>query len=335
MIIITGGAGFIGSAMLWELNRQGEERVLVVDELGLTTPPKWRNLSGLRYRDFIHKDDLPDLLSRNALANVSAIIHMGANSSTTETDADHLLTNNYTYSQTIARYCMERNVRLIYASSAATYGDGSNGYSDSTESIDALRPLNMYGYSKQLFDRWALHNGLFKTAAGLKFFNVYGPNEYHKGDMSSVVFKAFNQIGATGTVKLFKSHREGYQDGGQERDFIYVRDCTRIMAWLLDNPSAAGLFNAGTGIPRTFRDLAEATFHALNKRPDISYIPMPETLRDKYQYHTSAETKKLRDAGYSLPFTSLEDGVKAYVQQFLMKQNPYCDTLSSPKSKGR
>jgi len=175
MILITGGAGFIGSAMLWELNRQGEEKVIIVDDLGLTTPAKWRNLSGLRYQDFIHIDDLPGLLERNALPDVSTIIHMGANSSTTETDADHLLTNNYEYSKKIAQHCMKRSVRLIYASSAATYGDGTNGYSDSTESIDALRPLNMYGYSKQLFDRWALQNGLFKTAAGLKFFNVYGP----------------------------------------------------------------------------------------------------------------------------------------------------------------
>ena len=327
MIIITGGAGFIGSAMLLELNGKGEENIIIVDDLGSTTTEKWRNLSGLDFTDFIPKDLFPDLLERNALKGISAIIHMGANSSTTETDADHLLTNNFGYSQKIAAFSLAHDVRLIYASSAATYGDGSNGYSDDIKGLNALRPLNMYGYSKQLFDRWALKNHILDNAAGLKFFNVYGPNEYHKGDMSSVVYKAYHQILEKGSLSLFKSHRADYLDGEQLRDFIYVKDCTRIMAWLLENPSVAGIFNVGTGTARSFKDLAMATFSALGREPALNYIPMPETLRDKYQYYTCADMKQLRSAGFSDAFTSIEAGVKEYVQHYLSDSNPYLDTL--------
>ncbi len=327
MIIITGGAGFIGSAMLLELNGKGEENIIIVDDLGSTTTEKWRNLSGLDFTDFIPKDLFPDLLERNALKGISAIIHMGANSSTTETDADHLLTNNFGYSQKIAAFSLAHDVRLIYASSAATYGDGSNGYSDDIKGLNALRPLNMYGYSKQLFDRWALKNHILDNAAGLKFFNVYGPHEYHKGDMSSVVYKAYHQILEKGSLSLFKSHRADYLDGEQLRDFIYVKDCTRIMAWLLENPSVAGIFNVGTGTARSFKDLAMATFSALGREPALNYIPMPETLRDKYQYYTCADMKKLRSAGFSDAFTSIEAGVKEYVQHYLSDSNPYLDTL--------
>ena len=327
MIIITGGAGFIGSAMLLELNGKGDENIIIVDDLGSTTTEKWRNLSGLDFTDFIPKDLFPDLLERNALKGISAIIHMGANSSTTETDADHLLTNNFGYSQKIAAFSLAHDVRLIYASSAATYGDGSNGYSDDIKGLNALRPLNMYGYSKQLFDRWALKNHILDNAAGLKFFNVYGPNEYHKGDMSSVVYKAYHQILEKGSLSLFKSHRADYLDGEQLRDFIYVKDCTRIMAWLLENPSVAGIFNVGTGTARSFKDLAMATFSALGREPALNYIPMPETLRDKYQYYTCADMKKLRSAGFADAFTSIEAGVKEYVQHYLSDSNPYLDTL--------
>ncbi len=325
MVIITGGAGFIGSAMLWELNRNGEENIIIVDDLGSTTTGQWRNLSGLRFADFIAKDLFPDLLERGALEGISAIIHMGANSSTTETDADHLLSNNFGYSKKIAAYCMAHDARLIYASSAATYGDGQNGYSDNIDGVDTLRPLNMYGYSKQLFDRWALKHGVLDKASGLKFFNVYGPNEYHKDDMTSVVFKAFHQIGEKGTVQLFQSHRPDYLDGEQLRDFIYVRDCTSIMAWMLEKPEVSGLFNVGTGTARSFKDLATATFSALGRQPEINYIPMPETLRDKYQYYTCAEMAKLHSAGYNKTFTSLEEGVKEYVQHYLAASNPYLD----------
>ena len=330
MIIITGGAGFIGSAMLWELNGKGEEDIIVVDDLGSTTTEKWRNLSGLHFADVIPIELFPDLLERNALEGISAIIHMGANSSTTETDADHLLANNFGYTKKIASFCMKRQVRLIYASSAATYGDGSNGYSDAIEGLSALRPLNMYGYSKHLFDRWAVRHDVLNHAAGLKFFNVYGPNEYHKGDMSSVVYKAFHQIGEKGSLNLFQSHRPDYRDGEQLRDFVYVRDCTRIMAWMLENPSAAGLFNVGSGSPRSFNDLAAATFLALKRQPVINYMPMPETLRDKYQYYTHADITKLRQAGFSEPLTSIEDGIQEYVQHYLSADNPYFERREIP-----
>ena len=329
MIIITGGAGFIGSAMLWELNRNGEENIIVVDDLGSTTTEKWRNLSGLNFTDFISKDLFPDLLDRNAIKGISAIIHMGANSSTTETDADHLLTNNFGYSKKIASFCMAHEVRLLYASSAATYGDGSNGYNDQIEGLNVLRPLNMYGYSKHLFDRWAVKQHILDKVAGLKFFNVYGPNEYHKGDMSSVVYKAFHQILEKGSLSLFESHRPDYREGEQLRDFIYVRDCTRIMAWMLENPSVSGLYNVGTGTARSFNDLAKATFSALDRQPAINYIPMPETLRNKYQYYTCADISKLRSAGFSSAFTSIEDGIREYVQHYLSSDNPYLDSINT------
>ena len=322
MIIITGGAGFIGSAMLWELNCMGEDKVIIVDNLGSTATEKWRNLSPLRFVDIIPIDRFPEIVERGAIKGISAIIHMGANSSTTEKDADHLLSNNFDYSKRIASYCMANAVRLIYASSAATYGDGSNGYSDDIDGLDALRPLNMYGYSKHLFDQWALRNQVLNHATGLKFFNVYGPNEYHKEDMSSVVFKSFHQIHDKGFVKLFQSHRQDYQDGEQLRDFVYIRDCTRIMAWLLEYP-AAGLFNIGSGRARSFKDLATATFSALGKAPNIDYIPMPETLRDKYQYYTCADITKLRSAGFSEELTSIEDGIKEYVQHYLSSDTPH------------
>ena len=328
MIIITGGAGFIGSAMLWELNRRGEENIIIIDDLGSTTTEKWRNLSGLHFADVIPIDIFPDLLERGALTGISAIIHMGANSSTTETDADHLLTNNFGYSKKIASFCMAHDVRLIYASSAATYGDGSNGYSDDIQQLDRLRPLNMYGYSKQLFDRWAIKNNILDKAVGLKFFNVYGPNEYHKGDMSSVVYKAFHQIQEKGSVRLFQSHRPDYKNGEQLRDFISVKDCTRIMMWLLENP-AAGIFNVGSGEARSFKDLATATFFALGRESLIDYVPMPETLRDKYQYYTCADMTKLRQAGFSEPLTSIEDGICDYVQHYLSTDSPYLEYTNS------
>ena len=332
MIIITGGAGFIGSAMIWELNGKGEENIVVVDNLGSTTTEKWRNLSGLHFADLIPIELFPELLERNAFEGISAIIHMGANSSTTETDADHLLSNNFGYSKKIASFCLKRDVRLIYASSAATYGDGSNGYSDSIEGLAALRPLNMYGYSKHLFDRWAVKHNVLSHAAGLKFFNVYGPNEYHKGDMSSVVYKAFHQISDTGALNLFQSHRPDYRDGEQLRDFVYVRDCTKVMAWMIENPSATGLFNVGSGTPRSFKDLATATFSALNRQPVINYMPMPETLRNKYQYYTHADITKLRQAGFSEPLTSIEEGIKEYVQHYLSTDNPYFDFREIPNN---
>jgi ADP-L-glycero-D-manno-heptose 6-epimerase len=326
MIIITGGAGFIGSAMLWELNRNGIDEVLIVDDLGRASDGKWLNLRGLRFSDFIHKNDLPVLLEHDRLAGIEAVIHMGAISATTEQNADLLMRNNFEYSKMLASWCMEKDIRFIYASSAATFGDGTEGYDDGTISLDRLRPLNMYGYSKHLFDCWALRNGILDKAAGLKFFNVYGPNEYHKEDMTSVVFKAFNQIGQTGTVQLFKSHREDYRDGEQMRDFVYVKDCTKIMKWLLETPSAAGIFNIGTGQARTFRDLVTATFDAMGKNPAITYIPMPETIREKYQYYTCADCGNLRLAGFTGQMTPLEEGISDYVHNYLSRTVPHFDT---------
>jgi ADP-L-glycero-D-manno-heptose 6-epimerase len=329
MIIITGGAGFIGSAMLWELNRNGIEEVLIVDDLGRASDGKWLNLRGLRYADFIHKEDFLSLLQHDRLPRIEAVIHMGAISSTTEQDANLLLRNNYEYSKAIASWCAGKEVRFIYASSAATFGDGSSGYSDGIDSLDSLRPLNMYGYSKHLFDCWALRNGILDKAAGLKFFNVYGPNEYHKEEMTSVVFKAFNQVGESGTVKLFKSHRKEFLDGEQMRDFVYVKDCTKIMQWLLETPSATGLFNVGTGQARSFRDLVTATFDAMGITPSITFIPMPESIRDNYQYYTCADSGNLRKAGFSAPMTPLEEGVRDYVRNYLQHTAPHFDNSAA------
>lgn len=325
MIIITGGAGFIGSAMLWQLNQLGRDDVIIVDTLGQTEKGKWKNLSGLCFADFIPREQFLPLLETGAIDGISAIIHMGAISATTEKDADLLIERNFAFSKRIATCCMRREIRLIYASSAATYGDGTSGYDDNEAGIDTLRPLNMYGYSKQLFDRWARQNGLLEKAAGLKFFNVYGPNEYHKGDMQSVVVKAFRQIIETGSVSLFRSHRPDYRDGEQLRDFVYVRDCTAIMAWLLENPAASGLFNVGSGEARSFNDLVRATFAALDREPSISYMPMPDHLQGRYQYYTCANMAKLRHAGYRNPMTSLEEGVRDYVRNYLASSEPYYD----------
>lgn len=329
MIIITGGAGFIGSAMLWELNRHGIDEVLIVDDLGQASEGKWLNLRSLRFADFIHKDDLPSLLEHDRLSGIDAVIHMGAISATTEQDANLLLRNNYEYSRMLAGWCASKSTRFIYASSAATFGDGSAGYSDGTGAVDRLRPLNMYGYSKQLFDLWALRNGILDHAAGLKFYNVYGPNEYHKGDMSSVVFKAFHQIREGGSVSLFTSHRPEYRDGEQLRDFVYVKDCTRIMKWLLDTPSATGLFNVGTGRARSFLDLAVATFQAMERPVSINFVPMPESIREKYQYYTCADCGHLRSAGYAAPMTGLEEGVFDYVRNHLATEEPHLDIAST------
>lgn len=311
--------------MLWELNRKGQDDIIVVDELGSTTTGKWKNLSGLSFTDFIHKNEFLSWFSENRLPEISAVIHMGAISATTETDAVLLLENNYNYSKELALVCASRNIRFIYASSAATYGSGNSGYNDEEENLKHLRPLNMYGYSKQLFDLWALKTGFLKQAVGLKFFNVFGPNEYHKGDMSSVVFKAFHQIKEKGSAHLFESHRSDCRHGEQMRDFIYIKDCTAFMLWLIENQSINGIFNLGTGQARSFNDLVAAIFSSLGLQPDIQYIPMPETLRDKYQYFTQAEIHKLKSYGYTRPMTSLEDGIQDYVSNYLDSNVPHFD----------
>ncbi|HKB87141.1 MAG TPA: ADP-glyceromanno-heptose 6-epimerase [Ignavibacteriaceae bacterium] len=315
MIIVTGGAGFIGSAVIRHLNKRGKSDILIVDELGLTD--KWKNLVPLNFSDFMNKLVFIEKLDRLDL-DIEAVIHMGANSSTTEKDADHLLVNNYEYTRKLAEFCLRKNIRFIYASSAATYGDGSSGFDDSPALSASLRPLNMYGYSKNLFDIKAEKQGWFDKIVGLKYFNVYGPNEYHKGDMRSVVHKAFEQIRDTGKVKLFKSMNPEYKDGEQMRDFIYVKDAVDMTLFFLDNNSP-GLYNVGTGKARTWKDLVTSIFNAMNMPINIEYIELPAEIADRYQYFTEAGISKIKEAGYSNKIFSLEDGVTDYVKNYLMK----------------
>lgn len=317
MIVVTGGAGFIGSAIVWKLNQLGENKIIVVDELGLND--KWKNLVSLKFEDFIHKDDFISMvLDREIPFEITSIIHMGANSSTTEKDADHLFSNNYQYTKELAKFSLEKNIRFIYASSAATYGDGSLGFDADGNKLETLHPLNMYGYSKQLFDLWAKRNNAFDKIVGLKYFNVYGPNEYHKGDMRSVVHKAFEQIRDSGKVQLFKSMNPKYKDGEQLRDFIYIKDAIEMTLYFLDKPGVNGLFNLGTGKSRTWKDLVTSIFKAMNKTTNIEYIDLPEHLREKYQYFTEANMDKIRKVGYNKSITSLEDGVADYVKNYLL-----------------
>lgn len=315
MIIVTGGAGFIGSCIVRTLNDAGREDIVIVDNIGTTE--KWLNMRSKRYIKYVNKLDF--LAQLPSYEGVEAIIHMGAQSSTTERDFDYLWNNNFEYTKALWNYCADKQISFIYASSAATYGDGELGFDDKCN-IDKLLPLNGYGYSKQLFDLWVLHQATKRPAqaVGLKFFNVYGPNEYFKGPMASMIFHGFNQIQADGEIRLFKSCHPDYQDGGQLRDFVYVKDICKVIMWLLNNPKVSGLFNVGTGRAQSFRELAEATFHALNMKPNIKYIDMPENLRGKYQYYTKAEMLKLRDMGYQEPFMDLEAGAADYVQNHLV-----------------
>lgn len=325
MIVVTGAAGFIGSALVWGLNNRNIDDILVVD--GLTENESWQNLVDLDFADYLDKDDFIQKLESGDLDHaITGIIHMGACSSTTERDAGFLMRNNYEYTKRLALWSAATGKRFVYASSAATYGDGSQGFGDSHEAMHNLRPLNGYGFSKYQLDRWALKRGLLGTIAGMKFFNVYGPNEYHKDDMRSVVHKAFGQIKTEGKVKLFKSHKEGYADGGQLRDFVYVKDAVEATLKIYENNQANGIFNIGTGQARSFADLVTATFDAMNIKPNIEYIDMPIHLRDKYQYYTQAETKKIQNLGIKMQ--SLEDGVTDYVRNYLMKENPFLSSTT-------
>ncbi len=341
MYIITGGAGFLGSALLWGLNRHGIKDVLVVDNLACTE--KWKNLVGCDYLAYMHRDDFLRVLRDDKLeesletgfgpgvgnTKLEGVVHLGACSATTERDAEFLMRNNLEYSKILCDYTLKRGGRFIQASSAATYGDGENGFEDDENSLEKLRPLNMYGYSKHLFDLWAKRTGRLKHIAALKFFNVYGPNEYHKGDMRSVPHKAAGQIEASGRVGLFRSYRAEYADGGQMRDFIYVKDCVEIMIWLLGHKEANGIFNVGAGEARSWNDLAAAVFAAMGRETNIEYIEMPETLKEKYQYYTKADIGRLRAAGCVGPgsgqvkMTSLEAGVADYVRNYLLDGEKY------------
>lgn len=318
MIIVTGGAGFIGSALIAGLNKRGISDILVVDQL--VSDQRWKNLRNLSFADYAEKDDFREMLAGNKIGqSIEAVLHMGASTSTTETNASYLIENNYQYSKLLAQWAAAANVRFIYASSAATYGDGLAGFSDDEKKINKLRPLNMYGYSKQLFDLWAYRTGLLKKIVGLKYFNVFGPNEYHKGDMRSFVLKAFEQINATGKVRLFKSYKKEYKNGEQLRDFLYIKDAVDMTLFFLDNPQTGGLFNIGTGKARNWNDLVKAVFAAMGRKPNIEYIDMPESIRNQYQYFTQAEVTKPRKAGYKKQSISLEDAIKDYVQNYLQK----------------
>lgn len=318
--IITGGAGMIGSALLWKLNERGMDRLLVVDRL--ETSEKWKNLSGKRFLDYLEADPFLDRLEAGRFNEVKGIVHLGACSSTTETDASFLIRNNYEYTKRLALWALAKKKKMIYASSAATYGDGSFGYRTDRATTEKLQPLNMYGYSKQLFDLWALRQGVLSKLVGIKFFNVYGPNEYHKGDMRSVVVKAFDQIRQDGVIRLFRSCRADYRDGEQQRDFLYVKDAVAVIREFMEADRAGGgLYNLGSGQARTWNDLAKAIFAALGQPPRIEYVEMPQNLRAKYQYHTQADMSWRQ--GNRQSFHNLEEGVRDYVQNYLNKEDPY------------
>jgi len=322
LIIVTGGAGFIGSAFVWKLNEEGIDHILIVDRLDATE--KWKNLVKRRFTDYVHKDEFLESIQAGRFRYpVQAVIHMGACSSTTERDADYLMRNNYHYSVELAQWSLKQGVRFIYASSAATYGDGSRGFSDDDEVTKSLAPINMYGYSKQLFDLWVLANRLERKVAGIKFFNVFGPNEYHKDDMRSMVHKSYGQISETGKVRLFKSHRPEYRDGAQARDFVYIKDCVEVLWWFFQHRGVGGIFNLGSGYARTWNDLTQAVFDALGTKKQIDYIEMPEAIRDQYQYFTEAKMDKLRSAGCPVTFRSLEDAVYDYIVNHLKTKDPY------------
>lgn len=324
LIIITGASGFIGSALAWRLNRMGRNRLLLVDQLG--TSAKWRNLVPLRYQDYMEKTEFLEAVRGGRMdgRDVEAVIHMGACSSTTEADASYLAKNNFEYSKHLADWCLDRPnpIRFIYASSAATYGDGESGYGDEHSRLPDLRPLNMYGYSKHMFDLWNQAHSRLDQVVALKFFNVYGPNEYHKGHMKSMVVKAYEQIKATGAVQLFKSHHPDYRDGEQMRDFVYVKDAVEMALFFLDTSVAGGTYNVGTGTARTWVDMMNALFRSLGKEPRIEFVPMPEVLREKYQYYTKADPGKILRAGFSQPTRTLEEGVHDYVAYLEAGQRP-------------
>lgn len=329
VILVTGAAGFIGSCMVGYLNRKGYHNIIIVDEFD--DENKKHNYEDKKIITRVDRNELFDWLSNHPM-QIDFVFHMGARTDTTEFDYSVLEKLNVDYSKKIWNYCVEKNIPLVYASSAATYGDGELGYKDDHELPFKLSPLNPYGRSKNEFDKWALQqtlNSELRTPNsppfwyGLKFFNVYGPNEYHKGRMASVIFHAFNQIKSSGKVKLFKSHKPEYKDGEQLRDFVYVKDVVDICYWLMDERPASGLYNSGTGKARTFKDLVTAIFKSLNKEPMIEFIDTPADIRDKYQYFTEADMSKLRNAGYKEEFYSLEEAVAIYVKNFLIGNKYY------------
>lgn len=317
LFVVTGAAGFIGSNIVAHLNSRGITNILAVDSI--SHPLKEQNIKPLKISDFISKQEFRRRILSGEQPAAKTVFHLGACSSTTETNEHYLRDNNYLYTRQLCEWCLKNNSRFIYASSAATYGDGSKGYSDDHAVIESLRPLNLYGESKQMFDVWALQNNKLNSIAGLKYFNVFGPGESHKEDMRSVVNKAVAQIRSTGHLSLFKSHKPEFKDGEQVRDFIYVKDAVAVTMFFHDHPEISGIFNCGTGIARSWLDLAKAVFSAMGLEPDITFVDMPESIRDKYQYHTQAEMQKLRKAGFTGTFHTLEAAVADYVKNYLME----------------
>ncbi|MBU3666644.1 MAG: ADP-glyceromanno-heptose 6-epimerase [Chthoniobacterales bacterium] len=324
--LVTGGAGFIGSVLVGMLNRRhGTDRVVVVDQLG--TDDKWRNLAPLRFEEFVDADEFYDRLDRKAgsFGDFTHVFHLGACSSTTERDADYLLRNNFGCTRQLAGWALKRGARFVYASSAATYGDGGAGMDDKSERLGDFRPLNAYGYSKQLFDLHARREGYLPRIVGLKYFNVFGPNEEHKGDMRSVVSKAWRQIEETGQVKLFKSYHPDYPDGGQKRDFLYVKDAVSMTLHLAATKKAGGLYNIGSGRAHTWLELVHPIFEAMGREARIEFVDMPETLRSQYQYFTQADITKLESTGYKDAVTPLAEAVKEYVSCYLLPRKHFGD----------
>jgi ADP-L-glycero-D-manno-heptose 6-epimerase len=311
MIVVTGGAGFIGSCIVKGLNNNGINNIIIVDELDESS--KWKNLVNLNYIDFYDKDEFLKIIDS---FKIDLIIHMGACSSSIEKDSKYLMEVNYKYSRFLYDYSIKNKCRMIYASSVAVYGDGSQGYSD--DLIESLKPLNMYGYTKKLFDQYCFTNkNSLPQCVGLRFFNVYGPNEYHKNNMSSIALQSYNQIKKNGYVNLFKSNNEKYKNGEQLRDFVYIKDIVSVVLFFIDNPSISGLFNVGSGCERTFYDVAKITFSILEIKSNIIYVDIPEGFKDKYQYFTKANITKLRKFGYNKDFYTIEEGIKDYILSYL------------------
>jgi len=316
MIILTGGAGFIGSAIAQELNKRERVDLIIVDDID--HPDKEKNMASIKYQELIGKNYFLRKILNRDIMQIEGIIHMGACSSTTETDENFLNENNYDYTRHLATYALEKNIRFIYASSAATYGNGENGYSDDESKLNKLKPLNLYGESKHKFDLWAESQGVLDRIVGLKYFNIYGPNEYHKENMQSMVRKGFIQAQEKNKIRLFKSYRKEYKDGEQERDFLYVKDAVSMTLFFMTNPNIGGIFNIGSGQARSWNDLAKCIFKAMKREPQIEYVSMPEKIIQQYQYHTCADIQKIFDSGYIKPMKSLEEGITDYVRNYLL-----------------
>lgn len=319
-VILTGGAGFIGSAFLSHLNSRGIEDIIVVDiPSDISTI---LNLKNKKFKNYLTRENFLSSIEKDQHRDVDVLVHLGACADTTEKDREFLKKNNLEYSQTLARWALRHGKQFHYASSASVYGDGSMGYSDDDASLEKFHPLNPYAESKFLFDQWLIKEKLTDKVVGYRYFNVFGPNEYHKGEMQSLVSKAYRQLNTIGKVRLFAASRPGDTDGCERRDFVYVKDINQIMMYFIENPDKKGIFNLGTGLARSFKDLALAVFKALGKEPVLEFFPMPEKLKGQYQYFTQADISKLRAAGYKTPFLSLEDSVKDYVLNHLSQENP-------------